>query len=310
MERFTLMMLASAVLGCGSSTDASQRSPAPFEDTALDAYELAVLPDASALAGVLGRPEERFVMVNMLAFKEAATGEGFEGLTGAEAYAIYTDGLIDAQMAIGSRLIWSGSVQAQVVGVSEPLFETMALLEYASPQVFLGFAQQPGDAPEARSAGLLGQWLVASTTLEEQGVVEPADAGALPSAEEVARGTGLTEAQAARLLDGPADEVVSIVELLRFSDGTGEAYQPYRDALDEAAGAQGASLVWRGSSDSYVLGAAVEPFHEMVVTSYPNRAAYIDALSDPAVLSSSPARVEGLANHWIYTAGSATGFSF
>lgn len=48
----------------------------------------------------------------------------------------------------------------------------------------------------------------------------------------------------------------------------------------------------------------------MVVTSYPNRAAYIDALSDLAVLSSSPARVEGLANHWIYTAGSATGFSF
>jgi len=87
--------------------------------------------------------------------ERSTAGEGFEGLTGAEAYAIYTEGLIDAQMALGSRLIWSGSVQAQVVGVSEPLFQTMALLEYASPQVFLGFAQQPGDAPEARSAGLL-----------------------------------------------------------------------------------------------------------------------------------------------------------
>lgn len=303
MKRAPLILFAATLQGCSSTSNTSQTVPEPFEDTELDNYELAVIPDVSTLPELLERPVERFVMVNMLVFKEEATGEGFEGLTGAEAYGIYVAGLEEAQMAIGSRLIWSGSVQAQVVGVSEPLFQTMALLEYASPQVFLQFAQQPGDAPEARSAGLLGQWLVASTTLEEQGVAEPAMAEALPSAEEVARTTGLTVAQAGRLLDGPADEVVSIIELLRFSDGTDDAYQPYRDTLDEAAAAQGASLVWRGSYDTYVIGSAVDAFQEMVVTSYPNRAAYIDTLSDPAVLAASDSRVAGLDNHWIYTAG-------
>ena len=115
--------------------------------------------------------------------------------------------------------------------------------------------------------------------------------------------TGLTEAQAGRLLDGPADDPVFIVDLLRFSDGSGDTYQSYRDALHEAAAAQGASLVWRGSTDTYVLGSATPAFQEMVVTSYPNRAAHINTLSDPAVIAASNARLDGLETHWIYTAG-------
>jgi hypothetical protein len=54
--------------------------------------------------------------------------------------------------------------------------------------------------------------------------------------------------------------------------------------LNELAAARGASLVWRGSYDPYVLGSAGPVFQEMVVTSYPNRAAYINTLSDPAVI--------------------------
>lgn len=303
MKKSCLILLAATLLGCSSTDSSGAATPAPFEDTELDTYELAVLPDPSVLPDLLERPVERFVMVNMLVFKEAATGEGFEGLTGAEAYEIYVEGLAEAQMAIGSRLIWAGSVQAQVVGLSEPPFQTMALLEYASPPVFLEFAEQPGEAPEARSAGLLGQWLVASTTIDEQGVAEPAASEPLPSAAEVARMTGLSEAQAGRLLDGPADDPVFIVDLLRFSDSSGDAYQPYRDALDEAAAGQGASLVWRGSYDTYVIGSAAPSFQEMVVTSYPNRAAYINTLSDPAVIAASNARLDGLETHWIYTAG-------
>ena len=103
-----------------------------FEDSALDVYEIEVLRELSALQSVTARPDERFVMVNMLVFKDTATGEGFEGLTGREAYGMYVDGLREAQMAIDSRLIWSATVQAQVVGTSDPVFEEMALLEYAS----------------------------------------------------------------------------------------------------------------------------------------------------------------------------------
>jgi len=121
-----LALLAATLLGCGSTDDGGQPGPVPFEDTELETYELAVIPDLSTLAELNERPVKRFVMVNALVFKDEATGEGFEGLSGAEAYAIYIEGLTDAQMAIGSRLIWSGAMQAQVAGVSEPVFETIA----------------------------------------------------------------------------------------------------------------------------------------------------------------------------------------
>ena len=127
-----------SMTACGSTEGATEMSAPGFEDSALDVYEIEVLPDSSALQSVTGRPDERFVMVNMLVFKDMAEGEGFEGLTGREAYQLYLEGLRDAQMAIDSRLIWAGSVQAQVVGSSDPIFQSMALLEYASPTAFLG----------------------------------------------------------------------------------------------------------------------------------------------------------------------------
>jgi len=147
-----LILLAAALWGCSSSDTGGQVSAAPFEDTELESYELAVVPDLSVLSELGERPVERFVMVNMLVFKDMATGEGFEGLTGREAYRLYGEGLREAQMAIDSRLIWLGDVQAQVVGTSDPVFQSMALLEYASPTAFLGFASQPGENPEARTA--------------------------------------------------------------------------------------------------------------------------------------------------------------
>jgi uncharacterized protein (DUF1330 family) len=304
MKKAFLPLFAVVAVGCssGSSDGGDPMTTEPFEDATLDTYELAVLPDFSVILELLERPDERFVMVNNLVFKEAATGE-YEGITGIEAYAIYINGLSEAQMEIGSRLIWAGSVQAQVVGESDPTFQALALLEYASPQTFVEFAQSPGEAPDARSAGLLGQWLIASTTMQEDGLAEAAPSDPLPSAAEVATRTGLSEDQAERLLDGPADEVVYVVDLLSFSDVTGDAYQPYRDALNAATTVNGGTTVWCGSYDTYVLGTADAPFQEMVVRSYPNRGAYIDTLADPAVLEASIARVDGLETHWIYTAG-------
>ena len=124
-------------------------------------------PNPSRFGEILGRPDARFVMVNMLVYKDVATGDGFEGLTGAEAYGIYASGLSDAQIEIGSRIIWAGEVEAQVVGSADPVFETVVLLEYASPSAFIGYVSSPGEAPGARAAGLRGQWLVASTSMEE-----------------------------------------------------------------------------------------------------------------------------------------------
>ena len=170
-------------------------------------------------------------------------------------------------------------------------------------RAFLGFASSGGDAPEARSAGLRGQWLVASTTLDEDAPsTATAPPGVLPPTDELVATTGLSAAQLERLLDGPADAPVYIIDLLRFADGSGDAYRPYRAALEAAGPAAGRSLVWRGAFDFQVLGAAAPSFHEMVVTRYPNRAAYLGMLGEDGVVAASQARVDGLAGHWIYTA--------
>jgi hypothetical protein len=291
-----------------------------FEDSTLDTYEVAVQPEVPAVLSVLQRPDEPFVMANFLVFKDMATGEGFEGLTGAEAYQIYSDGLAELQAALGSRLIWIGAVRSQVVGSADPVFETIALLEYASPSSFLTFAMSPGEAPEARTAGLLGQWLVASTTIEEPAPAEenvpqkrwargrrlrdqhPAacDGG------EITTPSGLSIDQICRLLAAPADEPVVMVEFLRFSDGSGELYGPYRETLAAVAAANRGELIWRGSFDTLVIGSASPSFDEMVVTRYPNPAAYLSVLRDPRVIAASYSRVDGLELHWIYAASSAT----
>ena len=281
-----------------------------FADSTLDSYEVGVVPSPAAFRGIVGRPDARFVMVNMLVYKDMATGSEFEGLTGAEAYGLYVAGLGEAQAAIGSRLIWAGQVEAQIVGSSDPVFETVALLEYASPSSFVGFASSPGDAPRARGAGLHGQWLVASTSLEEgapsTATASPRD---LPSTQELVAATGLSSEQLGLLLEGPAEVPVFIVELLRFADGSGDTYRPYREALEPAIAAAAGSLVWRGALDSQLLGAASPGFHELVVTRYPNRAAYLQVLSAGAVRAASHARVDGLELHWIYAVGEAqTGF--
>ena len=304
MKKTLFSTLGAALMLCAASCG-EEATPTPgFADSTLETFEIAVSPDPSVLGEILGRPDTPFVMVNMLVYKDMATDEGFEGLTGAEAYGRYVSGLSDAQTAIGSRMIWAGRVEAQIVGSSDPVFETVALLEYASPSAFIGFARSPGEAPQARTAGLRGQWLVASTSTEE-GAPSTATAppGDLPSTDELVASTGLSTEQLDRLLDGSAEAPVFIIELLRFADESGDAYRPYREALQPAIEAAGGALVWRGAYDTLVLGGAVPGFHEMVVTRYPDRSAYLRVLSDEGVISATDARVDGLALHWIYAAG-------
>ena len=304
MKKTLLGTLGAALMVCGASCGEVAPPTAGFIDSTLDTFEITVAPSPAVLGEILGRPDAPFVMVNLHVYKDMATGEGFDGLTGVEAYGRYVSGLADAQNAIGSRLIWSGVVEAQIVGSSDPVFENLALLEYASPSVFISFARSPGDAPQARTAGLLGQWLVASTSIDE-GALSTATAppGDLPSTDELVRSTGLSTEQLGRLLDGSAEAPVFIVELLRFADDSGDAYRPYREALEPAIEAAGGALVWRGAYDTLVLGGAAPGFNQMVVTRYPNRSAYLQVLSDEGVISASGARVDGLALHWIYAAG-------
>ena len=96
--------------------------------------------------------------------------------------------------------------------------------------------------------------------------------------------------------------LLAAAALLGFSDGSGERYQAYQQALSAAISAVGGHRLWVGRIDSQVIGSASPAFDQLVVTRYPHRNAYLAALSDPAVAAQSDSRREGLVLHWGYTA--------
>jgi uncharacterized protein (DUF1330 family) len=104
-------------------------------------------------------------MLNLLRFKDRATTPD-EGLTGKEAYQRYADAMTRFVASRGGRVLWSGRVDGQVIGVGAEGFHMAALVEYPSRKAFVEIAMSPEVAAIGvhRSAGLEGQWLLATTT--------------------------------------------------------------------------------------------------------------------------------------------------
>jgi len=300
-------MLAIALLtACGEETSPSDTvALPPFEDSELDAYEVAVVPDFSVFETLQEMDLEPVVMVNLLRFRDQATGDGFEGMTGQEAYGEYVAAISDEQVSIGSRLIWAGDVDAQVVGASDPVFHTAALLEYASVDAFIGYASSiPAEAAAARSAGLEGQWLVAATTVkEDDGVLGDSCGDAVWSIEDAVGATGLSSSQVTRLLDGPTDEPVLVLELLR-SNGERAELDAYLDAMASVQAELGAKPRWRGELVLQLLGTASPGFELLLATEYPSRHCYLTALSHERVTALAQQRANSTELHWIYAATS------
>jgi hypothetical protein len=123
---------------------------------------LGIYPTPMGLLSVWRRPDEPFVMLNLLAFKEQATGD-YRGMSGAEAYGLYGESVAEIQGTMGSRMLWAGQVTERLDPTS-PSFDVVVFLEYAHPSTFLRFALRGGSRTDARRAGLSGQWLLASTT--------------------------------------------------------------------------------------------------------------------------------------------------
>ena len=308
MKRSLLFLLLTPILLIPAACDVgddddSAGLPAlpPYEDSALDDYGIAVTPDPAVMAGLLEIDVEPVVMVNLLRYRDEAVGEGFEGMTGAEAYQQYISAIVDTQNEIGLRLIWSGSVDAQVVGSSDPVFHSAGLLEYASVDAFFGYAASiPADAAAAREAGLQGQWLIAASTVAEDGeALGDGSACSTWSTEAASAATGLSDAQVTRLLDGPTDEAVTILDLIRPS-GTEADLDAYLDALAEAQ-ADGTLML-------QLLGTASPGVDLLMATEYPSRQCALTALADDRVTSLADARVSGAELYWIYAATSQDGF--
>jgi uncharacterized protein (DUF1330 family) len=126
---------------------------------------IAQYPTAEQLHALLtGPPGAPVVMLNLLRFKPHADAPD-EGLSGEDAYRRYVEKMVPYIQTKGARVLWTGRIDAQVIGSGADGFHMLALVEYPSREVFVAIATDPFvlEIGAHRSAGLEGQWLIAAT---------------------------------------------------------------------------------------------------------------------------------------------------
>jgi hypothetical protein len=239
----------------------------------IDKATLGVLPNPLKLARALMRSAQPFVMINMLSFKPQATGD-YAHLSGQEAYELYAQSVQEAQAPLGSRLLWSGQVQHKMTVGNAPSFHSIAFLEYASPIAFLQFVTKGGSNTKARSAGLHGQWLIASTTLDEGKLPDPDDAHVI---------------------------------LIEFGGGTrqnSEAGEGWQEVWKSAYRDVGGLTLWHGRCDHHIIGTSIPGVEDVITTWFPNARVLEQGMKD---LKRSD-HLKKLQPYVTYTAHSMTGF--
>ena len=121
-----------------------------------------VIPTQEQMAGFLAPgPDGPISMVNLLKFKDKASYEdGRETeLTGTEAYALYSRGVIQTLAKVGGKLVFAGEVSRLMLGEVEELWDSVAIAQYPSRAAMLEMMQLPEyqEISVHRSAGLAGQ---------------------------------------------------------------------------------------------------------------------------------------------------------
>lgn len=273
----------------------------PSDD--LQSFKISQTPSATGLANLIITGEQPLVAVNALKFKEWATGDKFKGLTGREAYSLYGEGLVEVQTSLETRSIWVGRVENQIEGSSDAIFDKFALIAYRSANSFLTYmARGAGDAPDARSAGLLGQWLICSTTFNEPELQSstPSMSSTLPAKAQLVELTGFAENQVEALLSYPQNQPVDIVQFIKFTDSAGEQHLAYQDAITATLGKYGAQLIWRGALDFFLIGSSSPEFDEMTLTRFPSAKAFLQVYSDPELSEFKGNGTTGVSLRWSY----------
>ena len=128
----------------------------------------AVYPTRPQMEALLAGPDDGpVVMVNLLRFKPKAS-EPDADVSGEDAYARYSDRMLEFIGARGARVIWTGKIETQVMGTGAEEFHTVALVEYPSRRVFFEIATDPyvQEIGLHRAAGLEGQWLLAARAMD------------------------------------------------------------------------------------------------------------------------------------------------
>tara|TARA_R110002072_G_scaffold89262_19_gene200211 strand:- start:2257 stop:2691 length:435 start_codon:yes stop_codon:yes gene_type:complete len=122
----------------------------------------AVIPSEAQIREFLEPgPDGPIYMVNLLKFRDVAEyADGREtDLSGREAYAIYTAGVIELLPRFGAYAGFSADVERLMLGEVEELWDSVAIAVYPSRQAMLDMMQsQDMQAISVhRSAGLAGQ---------------------------------------------------------------------------------------------------------------------------------------------------------
>ena len=130
--------------------------------------ENSVIPTQEQMAGFMSPgPDGPISMVNLLKFKEKAVyKDGRETeLTGQEAYALYSRGVMKTLATVGGKLVFSGDVSRLMLGEVEDLWDTVAIAQYPSRAEMLEMMQLPEyqEIAAHRTAGLAGQLNIETT---------------------------------------------------------------------------------------------------------------------------------------------------
>ncbi len=102
------------------------------------------------------------VMLNVLKFKDRATGEASSGGSGSDAYARYGADVTKLVEATGGRILYFGPVISTLIGTDDDDYDAVALVEYPSRDAFIEMAssQSYSEVAKNRSAGLAYQLLL------------------------------------------------------------------------------------------------------------------------------------------------------
>lgn len=110
--------------------------------------------------------EGSIAMLNLLRFREEAL-EPDSGMTGAEAYGLYGQGVAPFLEAAGAKVLSAVHCEQSVIGPAEPEWHMAIIVEYPSRQAFIGMVGDPAYQEIAvhRTAALSDSRLVLSTKL-------------------------------------------------------------------------------------------------------------------------------------------------
>lgn len=125
-------------------------------------YSNEVMPNEEQIAGFMEPDDGSPVyMVNLLKYKEKAEyADGREtGLSGREAYALYTEGVELCLGKVGGGVEFKGEVRRLTLGAVEELWDDVAIARYPSRTAMLQMMRLPEmqEIGQHRAAGLAGQ---------------------------------------------------------------------------------------------------------------------------------------------------------